>query len=66
MLVKPLRKDAPLCVSDILALLERLGSERTKLKESVLIGCSEQNQVQFCLDVGENSAFTLPGWTGLH
>ncbi|XP_075934418.1 NAD(P)H pyrophosphatase NUDT13, mitochondrial isoform X2 [Anarhichas minor] len=31
----------------------RLGSDRTLLKESVLIGCSEQNQVQFCLDVGE-------------
>lgn len=46
-----------LCVSDVLALLERLGSDRTKLKESVLIGCSEQNQVQFCLDVGKNSAF---------
>ncbi|CAG12155.1 unnamed protein product, partial [Tetraodon nigroviridis] len=39
--------------SEVLALLERLGSDRTKLKESVLIGCSEQDQVQFCLDVGE-------------
>lgn len=44
---------AALMSSDILALLERLGSDRTKLKESVLLGCSEQNQVQFCLDVGD-------------
>lgn len=50
-----------MCVLDVLALLERLGSDRTKLKEAVLIGCSEQNQVQFCLDVGKNSVFTLPG-----
>uniref|UniRef100_A0A3B4GHS4 NADH pyrophosphatase-like N-terminal domain-containing protein n=1 Tax=Pundamilia nyererei TaxID=303518 RepID=A0A3B4GHS4_9CICH len=26
----------------------------SQLKEAVLIGCSEQNQAQFCLDVGEN------------
>lgn len=44
-----------LCVSDVQSILERLGSDRTLLKESVLIGCSEQNQVQFCLDVGENT-----------
>eukprot|EP00066_Takifugu_rubripes_P029687 XP_011618953.1 PREDICTED: nucleoside diphosphate-linked moiety X motif 13 [Takifugu rubripes] len=43
----------PLMYSDIRAILERLGSDEAKLKESVLIGCSEQNQVQFCLDVGE-------------
>uniref|UniRef100_H3DMG7 NAD(+) diphosphatase n=1 Tax=Tetraodon nigroviridis TaxID=99883 RepID=H3DMG7_TETNG len=47
--------------SEVLALLERLGSDRTKLKESVLIGCSEQDQVQFCLDVGKNSAFPPAG-----
>uniref|UniRef100_A0A8P4G4M9 Zinc ribbon NADH pyrophosphatase domain-containing protein n=1 Tax=Dicentrarchus labrax TaxID=13489 RepID=A0A8P4G4M9_DICLA len=29
-------------------------SDRTLLKESVLIGCSEENQAQFCLDVGKN------------
>ncbi|KAM9336986.1 NAD(P)H pyrophosphatase NUDT13, mitochondrial [Symphorus nematophorus] len=39
--------------SDVQSILERLGSDRTQLKESVLIGCSEQNRVQFCLDVGD-------------
>uniref|UniRef100_A0A3Q0SX40 NAD(+) diphosphatase n=1 Tax=Amphilophus citrinellus TaxID=61819 RepID=A0A3Q0SX40_AMPCI len=33
-----------------------LGSDGSLLKESVLIGCSEQNQAQFCLDVGKNAA----------
>ncbi|XP_054455148.1 nucleoside diphosphate-linked moiety X motif 13 isoform X1 [Anoplopoma fimbria] len=46
-------RPATLITSDVQSILERLGSERTLLKESVLIGCSEQNQVQFCLDVGE-------------
>uniref|UniRef100_A0A3Q4NBK5 Nudix (nucleoside diphosphate linked moiety X)-type motif 13 n=1 Tax=Neolamprologus brichardi TaxID=32507 RepID=A0A3Q4NBK5_NEOBR len=32
--------------------LQRLGSDGSQLKEAVLIGCSEQNQAQFCLDVG--------------
>lgn len=36
------------------AVLEQLGADRTLLAESVLIGCSEQNQAQFCLDVGKN------------
>uniref|UniRef100_A0A3B4GM69 Uncharacterized protein n=1 Tax=Pundamilia nyererei TaxID=303518 RepID=A0A3B4GM69_9CICH len=31
--------------------LQRLGSDGSQLKEAVLIGCSEQNQAQFCLDV---------------
>uniref|UniRef100_A0A3Q3JCJ3 Uncharacterized protein n=1 Tax=Monopterus albus TaxID=43700 RepID=A0A3Q3JCJ3_MONAL len=31
-------------------ILERLGSDGSLLKDSVLIGCSEQNQPQFCLD----------------
>lgn len=61
-----------LCVSEVLVLLETLGSDRTLLKESVLIGCTEQNQVQFCLDVGEHRAVTprspprplLRFWTG--
>ncbi|XP_068585303.1 NAD(P)H pyrophosphatase NUDT13, mitochondrial isoform X2 [Cebidichthys violaceus] len=44
---------ATLRTTDVQSVLERLGSDRTLLKESVLIGCSEQNQVQFCLDVGE-------------
>lgn len=44
-----------LCVADVLSILERLGSDRPLLKESVLIGCSEQNRAQFCLDVGKNS-----------
>lgn len=35
-------------------MLERLGSDESLLKESVLIGCSEQNQAVFCLDVGKN------------
>ncbi|XP_040885577.1 nucleoside diphosphate-linked moiety X motif 13 isoform X1 [Toxotes jaculatrix] len=39
--------------SDVQAILERLGSDGSLLKESVLIGCSEQNQAQFCLDIGE-------------
>lgn len=43
-----------LCISDVQLILERLGSQGTLLKKSVLIGCTEQNQVQFCLDVGED------------
>lgn len=43
------------CVPDVQSILERLGSDRTLLKESVLIGCSEQNQARFCLDVGKNT-----------
>uniref|UniRef100_A0A671X8G3 NAD(+) diphosphatase n=1 Tax=Sparus aurata TaxID=8175 RepID=A0A671X8G3_SPAAU len=46
-------RPAELMCSDVQSILERLGSDRSLLKESVLIGCSEQNQVQFCLDVGE-------------
>ncbi|KAM4524746.1 NAD(P)H pyrophosphatase NUDT13, mitochondrial isoform 1-T2 [Odontesthes bonariensis] len=38
---------------DLRSVLERFGSDGSLLKESVLIGCSEQNQTQFCLDVGE-------------
>uniref|UniRef100_A0A8D3AS52 NAD(+) diphosphatase n=1 Tax=Scophthalmus maximus TaxID=52904 RepID=A0A8D3AS52_SCOMX len=34
-------------------ILERLGSDRSLLKEAVLLGCSEQNQAEFCLDLGE-------------
>lgn len=47
-----------LCVPDVQSILERLGSDKTLLKESVLIGCSKQNQVQFCLDVGKNTLNT--------
>ncbi|XP_044193591.1 nucleoside diphosphate-linked moiety X motif 13 isoform X3 [Thunnus albacares] len=39
--------------TDVQSILENLGADRSLLKESVLIGCSEQNQAQFCLDVGE-------------
>ncbi|XP_056285061.1 nucleoside diphosphate-linked moiety X motif 13 isoform X2 [Pseudoliparis swirei] len=39
--------------TDVQLILERLGSNRTLLQESVLIGSSEQNQLQFCLDLGE-------------
>ncbi|XP_029977676.1 NAD(P)H pyrophosphatase NUDT13, mitochondrial isoform X2 [Sphaeramia orbicularis] len=38
--------------SGLQSVLERLGADRSLLMESVLIGCSEQNQAQFCLDVG--------------
>ncbi|XP_005949561.1 nucleoside diphosphate-linked moiety X motif 13 isoform X2 [Haplochromis burtoni] len=37
--------------SDVQLVLQRLGSDGSQLKEAVLIGCSEQNQAQFCLDV---------------
>ncbi|XP_042371980.1 NAD(P)H pyrophosphatase NUDT13, mitochondrial-like [Plectropomus leopardus] len=43
---------AALRATDLQVILERLGSDRTLLQEAVLIGCSEQNQAQFCLDVG--------------
>lgn len=33
--------------------LDQFGADRSLLMESVLIGCSEQNQAQFCLDVGD-------------
>ncbi|XP_041670824.1 nucleoside diphosphate-linked moiety X motif 13 [Cheilinus undulatus] len=39
--------------TDVQSVLQRLGSDSALLKESVLIGCSEQNQAQFCLDVGD-------------
>ncbi|KAM8837136.1 NAD(P)H pyrophosphatase NUDT13, mitochondrial isoform 1-T2 [Spinachia spinachia] len=45
-------RPAMLTTSDVQSILERLGSDRTMIKESILLGCSEQNQVQFCLDVG--------------
>uniref|UniRef100_A0A672FBB6 NADH pyrophosphatase-like N-terminal domain-containing protein n=1 Tax=Salarias fasciatus TaxID=181472 RepID=A0A672FBB6_SALFA len=34
--------------------LQRLGADQSLLDDSVLIGCSEHNQAQFCLDVGKN------------
>ncbi|XP_039990298.1 nucleoside diphosphate-linked moiety X motif 13 [Xiphias gladius] len=46
-------RPAALISSDVQSILERLGSDGSLLKESVLIGCTEQNQAQFCLDVGE-------------
>lgn len=46
-------RPAALFSSDVQSILERLGSDRALLKESVLIGCSEQHQAQFCLDVGD-------------
>ncbi|XP_040033225.1 NAD(P)H pyrophosphatase NUDT13, mitochondrial isoform X1 [Gasterosteus aculeatus] len=42
-----------LITTDVQSILEKLGSDRTLMKKSILLGCSEQNQVQFCLDVGE-------------
>lgn len=46
-------RPAALNFTDVQAILERLGADRILLKESALIGCSDQNQAQFCLDVGE-------------
>lgn len=46
-------RPAALVCSDVQAILERLGSDGSLLNKSVLIGCSEQNQAQFCLDVGD-------------
>ncbi|XP_030611784.1 NAD(P)H pyrophosphatase NUDT13, mitochondrial [Archocentrus centrarchus] len=46
-------RPALLTSSDVQSILQQLGSDGSLLKESVLIGCSEQNQAQFCLDVGE-------------
>ncbi|XP_068160990.1 NAD(P)H pyrophosphatase NUDT13, mitochondrial [Antennarius striatus] len=45
-------RPAALRSSDVLKILEGLGSSGSLLEESVLIGCSEQNHAQFCLDVG--------------
>lgn len=45
-------RTAELRTSDVQSLLENLGSDRTLLQEAVLIGCTEQNQAQFCLDIG--------------
>ncbi|KAM6897542.1 NAD(P)H pyrophosphatase NUDT13, mitochondrial [Xenentodon cancila] len=39
--------------SDVQSVLERFGSSGSLMKQPVVIGCSEQNQAQFCLDVGE-------------
>ncbi|XP_058477740.1 nucleoside diphosphate-linked moiety X motif 13 isoform X1 [Solea solea] len=47
--------------SDVQLILERLGADRSLLKESVLIGCSEQNQAQFCLDLGELDQAAVEG-----
>ncbi|KAM3592342.1 uncharacterized protein V6R79_016891 [Siganus canaliculatus] len=45
-------RPAPLTTSDVWSVLERLGADGSLLNDSVLIGCSDQNQAQFCLDVG--------------
>ncbi|XP_063748754.1 nucleoside diphosphate-linked moiety X motif 13 isoform X2 [Eleginops maclovinus] len=45
-------RTAELRTSDVQSLLENIGSDRTLLQESVLIGCTGQNQAQFCLDIG--------------
>ncbi|KAM4715795.1 NAD(P)H pyrophosphatase NUDT13, mitochondrial isoform 2-T4 [Anableps anableps] len=42
-----------LSYSEVQSVLQRCGSDGSLLKESILIGCSEQNHAQFCLDVGE-------------
>nr|XP_015817989.2 nucleoside diphosphate-linked moiety X motif 13 isoform X1 [Nothobranchius furzeri] len=42
-----------LTYSDVQSVLQKLGSDESLLKESILVGCSDQNQAQFCLDVGE-------------
>ncbi|XP_071759091.1 NAD(P)H pyrophosphatase NUDT13, mitochondrial [Centroberyx gerrardi] len=46
-------RPAELQSTDVQDVLQRLGEDRSMVKESVLIGCTEQNQAQFCLDVGE-------------
>lgn len=50
--------------SDLQRILEDLGSDGSLLKESVLIGCSEQNQAQFCLDVGDLDQAAVEGRCG--
>ncbi|KAK2884342.1 nucleoside diphosphate-linked moiety X motif 13 isoform X2 [Channa argus] len=52
-------RPAALISSDLQSVLERLGSDRSLMKESVLLGCSEQNQALFCLDVGELDQATV-------
>ncbi|XP_014329632.1 nucleoside diphosphate-linked moiety X motif 13 isoform X2 [Xiphophorus maculatus] len=42
-----------LTYSEVQSVLHKCGSDGSLLKESILIGCSEQNHAQFCLDVGE-------------
>lgn len=42
------------CGPDVQSVLQRLSSDGSLLKRSVLIGCSKQNQALFCLDVGKN------------
>ncbi|XP_038155658.1 nucleoside diphosphate-linked moiety X motif 13 [Cyprinodon tularosa] len=46
-------KPVALGYSEVQSVLESAGSDGSLLKESILIGCSEKNQAQFCLDVGE-------------
>ncbi|XP_011471794.1 nucleoside diphosphate-linked moiety X motif 13 isoform X1 [Oryzias latipes] len=41
-----------LTCSGVQSLLQNFGSDGPLLEDSILIGCSEQNQAQFCLDVG--------------
>ncbi|KAM6964506.1 NAD(P)H pyrophosphatase NUDT13, mitochondrial [Tautogolabrus adspersus] len=50
---------AVLTCPGVQSILERLSSDQTLLKESVLIGCSEQKQAQFCLDVGHLDQATV-------
>lgn len=42
-----------LTYSEVQSVLRRCGSDGSLLKESILIGCSERNHAEFCLDVGE-------------
>ncbi|XP_074519720.1 NAD(P)H pyrophosphatase NUDT13, mitochondrial [Halichoeres trimaculatus] len=46
-------RPAELTCTELQSMLDRLGSDRNLVKESVLIGCREENQAQFCLDVGD-------------
>lgn len=46
-------RPAALTCPDVRSILQKLGSDGSLLKDSVLIDCSEQNQAQFCLEVGE-------------
>lgn len=54
--IRPAQLDLidPPNIPDVVSVLERLRLDPSRLEEAVLIGCSEQNRVQFCLDLGEN------------
>ncbi|KAM9700134.1 NAD(P)H pyrophosphatase NUDT13, mitochondrial isoform 10-T10 [Menidia menidia] len=58
--VRPVAMATP----ELQSVLLRSGSDGSLLNESVLIGCSQQNQAQFCLDVGELEEASIAGECG--